>query len=65
MAGQHDPLRVIMFNPETIGPKTFRTPSPRKYCAASGLKGVPSVLEDSLIATLIIGTTLAPVGDGG
>ena len=40
MNGQHsDPLRVVMFNPPT-GPRMFRTPSRRKYCAASALKDV-------------------------
>ena len=39
MSGQHcDPLRVIMFNPRPTGPRMFRTPWPRKYCAASSLK---------------------------
>jgi len=40
VTGQHrDPLRAVRFNPVTDGPRMSRTPSRRKYCAASISKG--------------------------
>ncbi len=55
MSGQHcDPLRVVMFNPDTNRPKMSRTPSRRRYCAASALKAATcrQCWRTSLIATL-------------
>ena len=51
MSGQHcDPLRVIVFNPQTNRSEDVRTRSHRKYCAASDLEGrsMPSVLENCI-----------------
>ena len=54
MAGQQsDPLRVICSTPIPTGPRMFRTPSRRNYCAASALKGATcrQCWRTSLIAT--------------
>ena len=56
MSGQHcDPLRVISSTPKPIDPRTSRTSSRRKYCAASVLKRAACrpCWRTSLIATSV------------